>query len=222
MFLFQIALNISFCIGAVSFVFSISFLACSSSSSLIISSLASSMPRCVYVFIVTLMSEWPIRYCSVLGFIPALCNHFNKRLEPCSFCNKAGHCLQQKSLQIICFRPCYGYEKNKHGELVINEHQAQTVKLIFDLYQDRNSILGIIKELHSRLIPSPTGKLEWCKRSVENILTNEKYCGNVIVSKTYTVNTPGKKRMRDNGERKRYYAVGSHPAIITQEQFDLV
>ena len=87
------AINIPFSIGPPPLVFSTSSLACSNSSSLIISSLASSMPRCVYVFIVTLMSEWPIRYCSVLGFIPALCNHFNKRLEPCSFCNKAGHCL---------------------------------------------------------------------------------------------------------------------------------
>ena len=52
--------------------FFISSLGLVSSSILIISSLASSNPRCVYTFIVMLMSECPIRYCSVLGLIPAL------------------------------------------------------------------------------------------------------------------------------------------------------
>lgn len=71
-------------------------------------------------------------------------------------------------------------------------------------------------------IPSPSGKAKWYKRSVENILDNEKYCGNVIVVKTYEISTPEKKRVHNRSERKKYYAVGSHLAIITQEQFDLI
>ena len=49
-----------------------SFTFCSSSSIRIISSFASSSPRCVYTFIVTPISECPMRYCKVLGFIPDL------------------------------------------------------------------------------------------------------------------------------------------------------
>lgn len=122
----------------------------------------------------------------------------------------------------IYSRPCYGYVKNKYGELEIEPHQEKIVQLIFDLYQEGKSVLGIIKELDLRHIPSPSGNTKWCKRSVENILDNEKYCGNVIVVKTYEISTPEKKRVRNRGERKKYYAVGTHPAIITQEQFDLI
>jgi len=55
-------------------------------------------------------------------------------------------------------RKYYGYDKDENGDLVINEEQAEVVKLIFDLYLGGKSILGIVKELKERSIKSPTGK----------------------------------------------------------------
>lgn len=49
-------------------------------------------------------------------------------------------------------RKCYGYDKDKNGDLVINKEQAEVVKLIFDLYLGGKSILGIVKELKERSI----------------------------------------------------------------------
>lgn len=74
-------------------------------------------------------------------------------------------------------RKCYGYDKDKNGELVINEEQAEVVRLIFHLYLGGKSILGIVKELKERSIKSPTVKDNWPKRSVETMLSNEKYIG---------------------------------------------
>lgn len=106
-------------------------------------------------------------------------------------------------------RKCYGYDKDENGDLVINKEQAEVVKLIFDLYLGGKSILGIVKELKDRNIKSPTGKDNWPKRSVEEMLSNEKYIGIAVV------NVDGK-------EGKIYRLNNSHTAIISNEIFDAV
>lgn len=104
-------------------------------------------------------------------------------------------------------RKCYGYDKDKNGELVINEEQAEVVKLIFDLYLGGKSILGIVKELKERSIKSPTGKDNWPKRSIEEMLSNEKYIGVSVVNV--------------GSEEGQIYKLNNfHPAIISKEMFD--
>lgn len=106
-------------------------------------------------------------------------------------------------------RKCYGYDKDENGELVINDEQAAVVRLIFDLYLDGKSVLGIIKELKIRNIKSPTGKDNRPKHSVDEMLCNEKYIGVAVV------NVGGK-------EGQIYKLNNSHPAIISKEIFDAV
>ena len=106
-------------------------------------------------------------------------------------------------------RKCYGYDKDKNGDLVINKEQAEVVKLIFDLYLGGKSILGIVKELKERSIKSPTGKENWPKRSVEEMLSNEKYIGSSVVNV--------------GGEEGQVYKLNnSHPSIILKEMFGVV
>lgn len=106
-------------------------------------------------------------------------------------------------------RKCYGYDKDENGDLVINEEQAVIVRLIFDLYLGGKSILGIVKELKERSIRSPTGKDNWPKRSIEEMLSNEKYIGIAVVNV-------------DGEEGQVYKLNNSHPAIISNEIFDAV
>ena len=106
-------------------------------------------------------------------------------------------------------RKCYGYDKDENGDLVINEEQAEVIKLIFDLYLGGKSILGIVKELKERSIKSPTGKDNWPKRSIEEMLSNEKYIGVSVVNV-------------DGEEGQIYKLNNSHPAIISKEMFDAV
>ena len=75
-------------------------------------------------------------------------------------------------------RKYYGYKHDEDGHLVIDEETAKNVKLIFDLYLGK-SVIGIIKELEKRKILSPTGKAKWCKRTIDVMLSNEKYTGDV-------------------------------------------
>ena len=106
-------------------------------------------------------------------------------------------------------RKCYGYDKDKNGDLVINEEQAEVVKLIFDLYLKGESVGGIINELEDRNIKSPTGKDTWPKRSVEAMLSNEKYIGIAAV--------------KIGGKNGYIYKLNNaHPSIIPKEMFDTV
>ena len=122
----------------------------------------------------------------------------------------------------IYSRPCYGYSKNEYGELIIIKDEADIVSEIFDLYLSGESILGIQKHLNSRFIKAPTGGHKWPKRTIQNILGNEKYCGNVLVIKTYTTPNPDKRRAKNRGENEQYLMVGHHPAIISKERFNAV
>ena len=117
-------------------------------------------------------------------------------------------------------RSCYGYTKNDFGELVISPKEASVVQDIFQLYLSGFSIIGIQKELERRGVPSPSGKDKWCKRTLDTMLSNEKYMGNAIIFKTYT-----EKNVRiinaDNSHEK-YLVTDNHPPIISPEMFSAV
>lgn len=106
-------------------------------------------------------------------------------------------------------RKCYGYKHDENGKLIIDEETAENVKMIFDLYLRGQSVLGIIKELEKRKIPSPTGKEKWCKRTIDVMLSNEKYTGDVRLLKT------GKSEVH-------YLATDNNPVIISKETFEAV
>lgn len=81
-------------------------------------------------------------------------------------------------------RKCFGYKQNEDGELIIDEEQAEVVCVIFDLYLSGLSIGLIAKELKKRGINSPQGKDIWSKKSIQAVLGNEKYVGQVLLGKT--------------------------------------
>ena len=106
-------------------------------------------------------------------------------------------------------RKCYGYKHDEDGRLVIDEEKAKNVKLIYDLYLSGLSVIGIIKELEKRKIFSPTGKMKWCKRTIDVMLSNEKYTGNVEL-------------LKSSKSEVHYLASGNNPAIISREVFEAV
>ncbi|MGN0181200.1 MAG: recombinase family protein [Candidatus Ornithomonoglobus sp.] len=120
-------------------------------------------------------------------------------------------------------RSCYGYQKDESGELIINSPEARVVQEIFSMYLSGKSIIGIIDELERRGIKSPKGKDKWSKRTIDTMLSNEKYVGDVLAFKTYSIYTPNHKRVSNkDGSHKKYLCTNSHPAIISKEMFDAV
>ena len=74
-------------------------------------------------------------------------------------------------------RKCYDYENDTDGVLIIKEDVAENVRIIFELYLRGFSIIGIKRELEKLGIKTPTGKENWCKRTIDVMLSNEKYIG---------------------------------------------
>ena len=88
------------------------------------------------------------------------------------------------------------------------------------MYLQGKSVLGIQRELEKQGIKSPTGKDQWCKRSIEKMLCNEKYSGDVIIFKTYSMGFPNTKRtVNEPVQRTKYQSIGNHPAIISKDTF---
>jgi len=115
-----------------------------------------------------------------------------------------------------------GYEKGEDGLPKIVEEQAETVRLIYKLFLEGYTTSGIAKLLTGESISTPAGKQKWQGSTVKSILTNEKYKGDAILQKKYTVDFLTKKQKVNEGEVPQYYVENSHPAIVTPEVFDIV
>ncbi|MCI9501172.1 MAG: recombinase family protein [Hungatella sp.] len=122
----------------------------------------------------------------------------------------------------VPFSRFLGYDRGENGNLVINEEQAKTVRKIYGLFLRGHSPYKIAKILTEEGIPTPGGKKVWGKAVVESILTNEKYKGDALLQKVYTVDFLSKKKKVNEGEVPRYYVEGNHPAIIEPDLFDSV
>lgn len=133
---------------------------------------------------------------------------------------------QQKSMQdgkvYLPYGSFLGYQKGPDGRPEVVEEEAKIVREIYDMYLSGMTIRQIANELMARGIPSPGGKKTWGASTVGSILTNEKYKGEAILQKTYTVDYLTKKIRKNRGEKKQYIVRNSHEAIIDPETFDHV
>lgn len=101
----------------------------------------------------------------------------------------------------------YDWENKR---LVINEEQAEVVRLIFRLFIEGLTPHAISKELTLRGIKSPMGKDIWRQGTVDRILRNEKYKGDALLQKQVTVDFLQKKVKKNEGEAPQYYVKDNH------------
>ena len=111
-------------------------------------------------------------------------------------------------------RICYGYTHNKDGRLVINEKEAQIVRLIYEMAGEGKSLSRISSRLKEMGIPSPRGKETWSRETLRKILKNEKYTGSVILQKTYVKNFLEHKQVQNEGQLDLYQINNNHQPII--------
>ena len=97
--------------------------------------------------------------------------------------------------------------------------EAGIVRRIYAEYMDGRSFLQIKRSLEADGILNGAGNAKWHESNIKQMLTNEKYIGDALLQKTYTVNTLEKKRVANNGLAPKYYVEGSHEAIIDKDVF---
>ena len=115
-----------------------------------------------------------------------------------------------------------GYDKGPNGELVINPQEAVSIRRIYKMFLQGLSMNGIAKAMGRAGILTPYGKDKWRIGAVRGILTNEKYKGDALLQKEYTVDFLTKRVKRNEGELPQYYITNNHEPIIDPWLFDYV
>ena len=115
-----------------------------------------------------------------------------------------------------------GYRKGENGEPEIVPEEAEIVLKIYNLYLNGYSIKQIKEYLEKNNIPTKQGKTVWGYTVVANILTNERYCGDMLLQKTFTENCITKKVKKNRGEKTKYLIANNHTPIVSSEMFKKV
>ena len=115
---------------------------------------------------------------------------------------------------------CYGYTWNKETKnLEINEEQAEIVRKVFNWYVSKYGGRTIAKMLNAENIPTYYGK-KWTQATISDMIENEKYKGDLCGQKFYVTNPLTHKRVKNYGEKEKYYVKNHHEAIISRELWE--
>lgn len=106
-------------------------------------------------------------------------------------------------------------------ELIIYEPEAEIVREIYQSYLSGASINELARDMTEKNIDKRNAS-DWNYITIYYILTNEKYIGNTMFQKTYTTETLPFQKRKNNGEKDKYYASGTHQAIIDKETYENV
>ena len=128
----------------------------------------------------------------------------------------------KKGIPIFSTHNLLGYDKNRYGKVVIIEEEAEVIRQIYTCFMDGLSAREIADALTEAHIPTATSKAAWNGGTVLNILRNEKYCGNSLMQKTFTLDCFSHKSVKNIGQRTQYFKAGTHPAIIPPKDWEIV
>lgn len=133
---------------------------------------------------------------------------------------KKGLKMKMKRGELVGFQGCLGYDYDVNTKSIsINEEGAKTVRYIFDRYVAGAGSTMIARELNEQGILTIKGN-PWVSSSVMGIINNEKYKGDILLGKTFTVDPISKRRLENLGEEDRYYIHNHHEGIVSKEIFD--
>ena len=120
----------------------------------------------------------------------------------------------------IQYKYLYGYRKGDDGKPEIIPNQAEVVRKIYDLFLSGTPVRGIQEYLNANSVPNINGEPKWARSAIDSILTNEKYCGDVLLQKTYIDDCINKKVKKNTGQLPMYLVQNHHEGIISRETFD--
>lgn len=114
---------------------------------------------------------------------------------------------------------CYGYHVTPTGELLVDPAEADVVTFLFERFAKGDSLGKISDTLALMGIDSPTAKETWSRETISNLLSNEKYVGDVILGKTQVIHGV---QVKSHDIDQQVLMRGHHPAIISRELFRIV
>ena len=122
---------------------------------------------------------------------------------------------------VIQYKHLLGYIR-EDGKPQIVPDQAESIRFIFRRYLAGDTLRAIKAELETEQVPYVTGEVSWNISTLQSILQNEKYCGDVVMQKTFRKDCISKKTVVNTGQLPKYWTQNHHEAIVSREMFDAV
>lgn len=133
---------------------------------------------------------------------------------------KKGLKMKMQRGELVGFQGCLGYDYDtKTKALTINKEEAETVRYVFKRYIEGVGATVIARELKELGYKTKNGNLEWRSSGVLGIIQNEKYMGDILLGKTFTVDPISKRRLANFGESDQFYLENHHEPIVSKDVF---
>ena len=120
------------------------------------------------------------------------------------------------------YKTLLGYEKGPDGNPVIIPEEAETVRRIFEWYLAGKSVRDIRLALVAGGFRNAVGTTDWTTSNLRSILTNEKYCGDALLQKTFVKDCISKKSIPNTGQLPMYLIENHHEGIVSREKYNAV
>lgn len=134
---------------------------------------------------------------------------------------KMGIKMKMKRGELMGFNGCLGYDYHPEDKsITINEAEAETVRLIFELYLQGYGTYTIARRLTELGKVNKKGQVKWTDSGVRGIIKNEKYKGDLLLQKTITTDPISKRRIENFGEEEQYYVHDHHEPIVSKDVWE--
>ena len=134
---------------------------------------------------------------------------------------KKGLKMKMQRGELVGFQGCLGYDYHPEDKsITINEEEAEIVRYIFRRYIEGAGGSVIAQELENLGYKTKRGSTRWAETTVIGIIKNEKYKGDILMGKTFTLDPISKRRLDNFGEEDQFYIRDHHEAIISEEMFE--
>ena len=120
------------------------------------------------------------------------------------------------------YQKLLGYERGPDGNPQIVPEQAEIVRFIYQRYLAGDPLRSIKEQLEAQGCLTAAGKSKWVISNIKSILTNEKYCGDALLQKTFIKDCISKKVIPNTGQLDKVLIQDHHEAIVSHELFDAV
>lgn len=134
---------------------------------------------------------------------------------------KLGLKMKRERGEIVGFNQCLGYRYDSETKTMsIDKEESEIVKYVFNRYCDGAGSTIIARELTELGYIPPRGGKKWSEATVRGIIRNEKYRGDVMQGKTFTLDPITHKRIVNRGEEDKYYIENHHEPIVPLEIYE--
>lgn len=128
----------------------------------------------------------------------------------------------QKGIPHVNTTRLFGFNKDAEGQLCVNPEQGMVVRRIFLEYLSGFGEAEIARRLREEEIPGTTGASRWSSTTVRRMLQNEKYQGDLLLQKYYTVSFLTGECARNEGALDQYFVMDAHEGIVSREEWEAV